>query len=74
LRDRLVDEFKLPKDTQTIEAPTPNVWIIGRIHKIQAALKITPLSQGGKTPEPITFKPDPSVDMMTPPKVFCLRR
>jgi hypothetical protein len=31
LRDRLVDEFKLPKDTQSIEAPTPNVWIIGRI-------------------------------------------
>jgi len=80
LRDRLVDEFKLPKDTQIIEAPTPNVWIIGRIktdgpadydavHKIQAALKITPLSQWGKTPEPLAFKPDPSVDMMTPPKL-----
>ena len=31
LRDRLIDEFKLPKDTQRIDAPTPYVWIIGRI-------------------------------------------
>src|SRR6516165_10029556 len=31
LRDRLIDEFKLPKDTQRVEAPTPYVWIIGRI-------------------------------------------
>jgi hypothetical protein len=30
LRDRLVEEFKLPKDTQRIDAPTPYVWIIGR--------------------------------------------
>ena len=80
LRDRLIDEFKLPKETQRIEAPTPYVWIIGRIktdgppdydavHKIQAGLKITPLSQWGKAPEPVAFKPDPSVDMMTPPKL-----
>jgi hypothetical protein len=56
LRDRLIEEFKLPKDTQRIDAPTPCVWIIGRtktdgpqdydaVHKIQAAYKITPLSQ-----------------------------
>jgi hypothetical protein len=80
LRDKLIDEFKLPKDTQRIEAPTPYVWIIGRIktdgpsdydavHKLQAALKITPLSQWGKTPEPVAFKPDPAVDMKTPPKL-----
>jgi hypothetical protein len=80
LRDKLIDEFKLPKDTQLIDAPTPYVWIIGRIktdgpseydavHKLQAALKITPLSRWGKTPEPITFKPDPTVDMERPPKV-----
>jgi len=79
LRDRLIDEFKLPKDTQRIEAPTPYVWIIGRIrtdgppdfdavHKIQAGLKLTPLSQWGKTTEPVVFKADPSVDMKTPPK------
>ena len=78
-REKLIDEFKLPKDTQRIDAPTPYVWIIGRIktdgpsdydavHKLQAALKITPLSQWGKPPEPIAFKADPTVDMKTPPK------
>src|SRR5712692_9500516 len=80
LRDRLIDEFRLPKDAQRIDAPTPYVWIIGRtktdgppdydaVHKIQAALKIKPLSQWGKTPEPVAFKLDPTVDMKTPPKV-----
>jgi hypothetical protein len=68
LREKLVEEFRLPKDAQLIDAPTPYVWIIGRIktdgpsdydavHKLQAALKITPLSQRGKAPEPIAFKP-----------------
>src|ERR1700731_3378758 len=80
LRDRFVDEFKLPKDTQRIEAPTPYVWIIGRtktdgpadydaVHKIQAGYKVTPLSEWGKTPAPIEVKIDPSVDMKTPPKI-----
>ena len=80
LRDRLINEFRLPKDTQRIDAPTPYVWIIGRIktdgpadydavHKIQAGLKITPLSRWGETSEPIPFKPDPTVDMKTPPKL-----
>jgi hypothetical protein len=80
MRNRLIEEFRLPKDTQLIEAPTPYVWIIGRIktdgpadydavHKIQAGLKITPLSQWGKTPEPIPFKNDPTVDMNNPPKL-----
>src|SRR6478736_6256629 len=27
LRERLVEQFKLPPDTQLIEAPTPYVWI-----------------------------------------------
>jgi len=80
LRDRLIDEFKLPKETQRIEATTPYVWIIGRIktdgpsdyaavHKIQAGLKVTPLSQWGKTVDPLGFKPDLGVDMKTPPKL-----
>src|SRR5215471_8915698 len=52
LRDRFIEEFRLPKDTQRIDAPTPFVWIIGRtktdgpqdydaVHKIQAGYKVT---------------------------------
>jgi hypothetical protein len=80
LRDRFIDEFKLPKDTQRIDAPTPYVWIIGRtktdgppdydaVHKIQAGFKVTLLSEWGKTPRPPEVKIDPSVDMNTPPKI-----
>jgi hypothetical protein len=80
LRDRFVEEFKLPKETQRIEASTPYVWIIGRtktdgppdydaVHKIQAGYKVTPLSEWGRTPAPVQVKIDPSVDMKTPPKI-----
>jgi hypothetical protein len=80
LRDRLIDEFKLPKDTQRIDSPTPYVWVVGRtktdgpkdydaVHKIQAGFKVTLLSRFGKSPEPIQVKIDPTVDMKTPPKV-----
>jgi hypothetical protein len=80
LKDRLIEEFKLPKDTQRINAPTPYVWIIGRtktdgpndyeaVHKIQAGFKVTPLSEFGKAPHPIQVKIDPQLDMKTPPKV-----
>ncbi len=79
LREKFAEEFKLPKDTQRIEAPTPTVWVIGRtktdgpadydaVHKIQAGYSITPLSQWGKTPAPIALKVDPGVDMKTSPK------
>jgi hypothetical protein len=79
LRDRVIDEFKLPKDTQRIDAPTPYVWLIGRtktdgppdydaVHKIQAGYKVTLLSDFGKAPKPVEVKIDPSVDMKTPPK------
>jgi hypothetical protein len=79
LKDRLIEEFKLPKDTQRIDAPTPYVWVIGRtktdgpkdydaVHKIQAGYKVTPLSQFGKAPAPVQVKIDPAVDMKTPPK------
>jgi hypothetical protein len=80
LRDRFAEEFKLPKDTQRIDAPTPYVWVIGRtktdgpadydaVHRIQAGLKVTLLSDFGKTPKPIEVKIDPGVDMKTPPKI-----
>ena len=69
----------LPAGVVRIDAPTPYVWIIGRtktdgpsdydaVHKIQAGLKIAPLSQWGKTPAAMEAKIDPSVDMTTPPK------
>jgi len=80
LRDRAIEEFKLPKDTQRIDAPTPYMVIIGRtktdgppdydaVHKIQAGYTVTPLSQWGKPPQPVTVKVDPSIDMKTPPKI-----
>jgi len=79
LRDRLIEEFRLPKETQRVDAPTPYVWIIGRtrtdgpsdydaVHKIQAGFKITPLSEWDKPAKPVDVKLDPSVDMKTPPK------
>ena len=56
---------KLPEGVQRINAPTPFVWIIGRtqtngtrdyeaVHKVQAGYTITPLSQLGKAPQPVT--------------------
>ena len=70
----------VPANLRQIKAPTPYVWIIGRtktdgpkdydaVHKIQAGYKLTPLSEWGKSPEPVTGKIDSSVDMKTPPKV-----
>jgi hypothetical protein len=70
----------VPEGMTRISAPTPYVWIIGRIktdgppdydavHKIQAGFKITLLSDWGKAPRPVEVKIDPSIDMKTPPKV-----
>ena len=69
---------KLPGAVQRIDAPTPYVWIIGRtqtngakdyeaVHKVQDGYAITPLSQLGKTPQPVNAVIDPTVDMKTPP-------
>ena len=69
---------KVPGDVERIDAPTPNVWIIGRtqtngvkdyeaVHKIQDGYKITLLADWGKTPRKITQQIDPSVDTKTEP-------
>jgi hypothetical protein len=70
----------VPAGLNHLPAPTPFVWVIGRtktdgaadyaaVHKIQAGYTVTPLSRLGKSPEPISVKIDPAVDMKTPPKV-----
>ncbi len=73
---------KLPDGVESIPAPTPFVWIIGRIktdgpddyasvHAIQDALKITPLSSYGTASNTVSaFEVDKSVDMKTPPLDF----
>jgi hypothetical protein len=79
LKERLAEEFRLPRDIQRIDAPTSHVWIIGRtktdgphdydaVHEVQAGMKITPLSEWGRIPQPAEVKADASVDMKTPPK------
>lgn len=80
LRERFEEEFGLPKNTLRIDAPTPHVWVIGRIktdgpsdypavHEIQDGLKIVPLSDLGQQPKAPEVKIDSSVDMKTPPKL-----
>jgi hypothetical protein len=70
----------VPDGFTQVKAPTPYVWIIGRIktdgpddyaavHEIQAGFKVTPLSRWGKPAELVTVKIDPMVDMKTPPKI-----
>ena len=69
---------QLPGGIEPIESPTPLVWIIGRVktdgpadydavHRIQDALRITPLSSWGTEAPPVRVDVDPSVDMATPP-------
>ena len=69
----------LPAGVVRIDAPTTYVWIIGRtktdgppdydaVRKLQADLKITPVSRWGAAAEPVIGTVDPNVDMKTPPK------
>ncbi len=68
---------KLPKDVERIDAPTMYVLIAGRtytngmkdyanVHKIQDGYRVTPLSEWGKTPKPVKFHLDSTVDMKKP--------
>jgi hypothetical protein len=63
---------------QKIQSPTPFILAVGRaltdgctdfaaVHKVQDGYTITPLSQWGKTPQPVHAVIDPSVDIKTPP-------
>jgi hypothetical protein len=68
----------LPPGVEMIQSPTPYVWVVARtqtngpsdyeaVRKVQDGYRRTPLPQWGKSPEPIAFTADPSVDMKTPP-------
>jgi hypothetical protein len=70
----------LPKDMELLRSATDHVWVIGRIqtngpgdydfvHKLQAQIKLTPLSQWGKRYVPPEGRVDPKVDMKTPPLI-----
>ena len=70
-------EGKLPKGVTRVDTPTPYIWFIGRtetagkkdykaVHKFQDAMKITPLSQWGKTWKAPAGKVNPKIDMKTP--------
>jgi hypothetical protein len=69
---------KLPKGVTRVNAPTPYIWFIGRtktegekdygaVHEFQDGMKLTPLSQWGKSWKAPAGKVDPSIDMKTPP-------
>jgi hypothetical protein len=67
----------IPAGTEKIEAPTPYVWIIGRtqangvqdfagVNAVQNGFTIKPLDSSVQAPA-ANAKPDPTVDMVTPP-------
>ena len=70
---------ELPPGVVRVEAPTPRVWVMGRVqtngvedfanvHGIQDGFRLTALSRWGKPAElPARAPVDPAVDMSTPP-------
>ncbi|MGB6446209.1 MAG: DUF1254 domain-containing protein [Xanthobacteraceae bacterium] len=69
---------QLPAEATLIRSPTAIGWIIGRtqtngkadydaVHKFQAGLAATPLSQWGKPYQPPAGRINPDWDMKTPP-------
>lgn len=72
---------ELPSGVERIDAPTPVIWVMGRIqtngpadyanvHKVQDGLKLTPLDRWGKDYAPPAESPvDDAVDGKTPPLV-----
>jgi len=69
----------VPDGVVRIDAPTPYVMVVGRtktdgpqdydaVHKIQAAYKVTPLSQWGRSPNSSAVTVDPNIDTKTPPR------
>ena len=69
---------ELPPGVVAVQAPTPTVWVIGRIqtngpadygavHEVQDGFTVTPLSWWGRERTPAPAAPDPTVDVETPP-------
>ena len=69
---------RVPDRALVIEAPTPYVWVVGRvqcngpedytaIHALQDALTVSPLSRWGKPPAAVDAVIDLTVDTTTPP-------
>ena len=68
---------ELPEGVRRIDAPTPYVWVVGRIQAdgggdFQSQLSITPLSRWRRRHPSLRLRrarrsPDPEVDLATPP-------